>query len=523
MRRACFSSVSRKKTTIGNEMSGMRYKHTVDLSIVLLNYNKLELTRKAVNNIIKDVEGVDFELIIVDNNSTDGTGCYIKALRDSRVKLVLNSENLFFGGGNNSGLEACKGKYVLFTQNDMIFEPYSLRNMIDLFKALPNAGCVGIGGGYINRSGIITEISQWWQNPLRQFEYIPVDFVSGCCMLFERNFLKENGVFFDTNFQFFWEDVDICHQVTKAERINYMLHNGMIGTRHLRSATITPLLGVEEREMIRLASRNYYQKKWKEFYQQPDNIVKGIDYGYLFSNLRLATKENHSVYSCRDNPKEITEHRDDAREIASFEFLEFHGEYKKAAEGYREVIQKNPGNLLAYRNLCRVISESGDLDEQRNIVTEFRTCLNRKLPVVIRRKLLMYIQTAILNVARNYADNANYKEAYRYYDELHNIAQTVPTISLCQIEKAKMKCMMENYPEAEQEMKEWLGKNEFLDLEPMMYAAANFYLGEISYMRNDIEVARDRYLMTLTIDPGHERAKKRLSGLNKVEVRLNKV
>ena len=133
---------------------------------------------------------------------------------------------------------------------------------------------------------------------------------------------------------------------------------------------------------------------------------------------------------------------------------------------------------------------------------------------MLRQQLLQYLQTAILKVARDYANSGDPESAYQHYNELQEIAQTAPTIALCEIEKAKMKYLMGNYHEAEQEMKAWLVKNEFMDLDPMMYTAAHFYLGEIAYKRNDPDVAVDRYAMALTVDPHHLRARKRLLDLN---------
>lgn len=487
----------------------MTAKKTPEASIVLLSYNRLELTKKSVKNILHDLHDVAFELIVVDNRSTDGTRDYLQSLEDPRVRLVLSDENLYFGGGNNLGLDLCRGEYVIFTQNDMTFAPWSIRNLLDLFPLMPEAGCVGIGGGFINSQGIITEISEWCQNPLRRFDYIPVDFVSGCLMVFPRDFLVERRIRFDTRYTLYWEDVDICHQVKKAGRHIYMVHNDLIGTRHLRSGTITPLLGVDERERIRAESEAIYRSKWKSFYREAGNMVQGISYRTFFCGLHLTAPWDVRI------PEEIKEHKEDALQVAQAEFLEFQGDFEAAASAYREVIRENPDNFLAYRNLCRLLSKNGDGEEGRSVIDDFKACLNRRPPVVLRKQLYSYIQAALLKIARHYADTGRYTEAHAYYDELQGLAQTTPTIALCEIEKAKMKYLMGRLEEAEQEMKSWLRKNEFLELEPMMFTAAHFYLGEMAYRKNDPSVALDRYHMVLTLDPDHQRAKKRIEQIRR--------
>jgi GT2 family glycosyltransferase len=87
-----------------------------DLSIVVLAWNKMELTRRCVESIRSGTRSV-YELIIVDNASSDGGADYAKEAAD---KAVMNTENLGFAAGNNSGLAVASGKYVAFVNNDTI-------------------------------------------------------------------------------------------------------------------------------------------------------------------------------------------------------------------------------------------------------------------------------------------------------------------------------------------------------------------------------------------------------------------
>ena len=89
---------------------------TPNLSVVVLAWNKLELTRRCVDSIRSGTSG-DYELIVVDNGSTDGGAEYATAAAD---KAVINSENLGFAAGNNSGLAVATGTYVAFVNNDTV-------------------------------------------------------------------------------------------------------------------------------------------------------------------------------------------------------------------------------------------------------------------------------------------------------------------------------------------------------------------------------------------------------------------
>jgi len=89
---------------------------TPNLSVVVLAWNKLELTRRCVDSIRSGTSG-DYELIVVDNGSTDGGAEYATAAAD---KAVINAENLGFAAGNNSGLAVATGAHVAFVNNDTV-------------------------------------------------------------------------------------------------------------------------------------------------------------------------------------------------------------------------------------------------------------------------------------------------------------------------------------------------------------------------------------------------------------------
>ena len=89
------------------------------LSIITLTYNKLKYTKKYVESLFKYTK--DFELIIVDNGSTDGTREYLQSLNN--VKLIFNDENIGFSKGNNQGLTIAEGEYIAFLNNDILLYP----------------------------------------------------------------------------------------------------------------------------------------------------------------------------------------------------------------------------------------------------------------------------------------------------------------------------------------------------------------------------------------------------------------
>lgn len=100
------------------------------LSIITLTYNHLDYTKKFIESLYKYTK--DFELIIVDNGSTDGTREYLKTL--SGIKLILNDNNLGFSKGNNQGLEIAEGEYIGFLNNDILLYPNWFEELEKVFQ-----------------------------------------------------------------------------------------------------------------------------------------------------------------------------------------------------------------------------------------------------------------------------------------------------------------------------------------------------------------------------------------------------
>lgn len=91
------------------------------LSIITLLHNKLEYTKKYIESLYKYTK--DFELILVENGSTDGTLEYIKSLKYENIKTIINKENLGFSKGNNQGIDIAEGEYIGFLNNDILLYP----------------------------------------------------------------------------------------------------------------------------------------------------------------------------------------------------------------------------------------------------------------------------------------------------------------------------------------------------------------------------------------------------------------
>ena len=202
------------------------------LSVITLTLNKLDYTKNFIESLNKYTK--DFELIIVDNGSTDGTVEYIKCIPE--IKLIQNSENLGFSKGNNQGIEVAKGEYIGFLNNDILLYPNWFEACEKVFEC-ENAGFVSprhINPHYDNT------------NPDKYIKYFQAfhydkpyeksfDECVFSCVITKREVLDEIGVFDEKFFPAFFEDNDLKYRAIEAGYGIYVTNEA--GFYHFGSVT----------------------------------------------------------------------------------------------------------------------------------------------------------------------------------------------------------------------------------------------------------------------------------------------
>mgnify|MGYP001540893004 CR=1 FL=1 len=84
----------------------------MDVSVIIVNYNTQGLTSDCIESIIAQTSAVEYEIILVDNASTDGSKEVFA--QDKRIKYIYSDQNLGFGRANNLGIREAKGRYLFF-------------------------------------------------------------------------------------------------------------------------------------------------------------------------------------------------------------------------------------------------------------------------------------------------------------------------------------------------------------------------------------------------------------------------
>ncbi|MBU1261695.1 glycosyltransferase family 2 protein, partial [bacterium] len=197
------------------------------VSIVILTHNKLELTKECIESIYEFTDPSTFELVIIDNASTDATPPYLSKISHQykNIKGIYNDQNISFARGCNQGAGVAEGDYLLFLNNDTRVTPNWLDEILLVFKNEEKAGIVGsrllYPDGRLQHAGVV--LTLWNGLPInidvnvegevpRTLETRKVFAVTGACMLIRKNlFFDCKG--FDEEYVYGYEDIDLCMKV----------------------------------------------------------------------------------------------------------------------------------------------------------------------------------------------------------------------------------------------------------------------------------------------------------------------
>lgn len=113
----------------------------MDVSVIVVNYNTRQLTDDCISSIVDKTKNVSYEIILVDNHSTDGSREFFT--NDSRVHYVYSNENLGFGRANNLGVEKARGKYLFLLNSDTVLLNDAISMLFSKMEELSDVGCLG--------------------------------------------------------------------------------------------------------------------------------------------------------------------------------------------------------------------------------------------------------------------------------------------------------------------------------------------------------------------------------------------
>lgn len=239
-----------------------------NVSIIIPIFNKKELTLSCLRSLNGIDTNVNFEVIIVDNASTDGSKEELENLKDGlRYNLIYihNEINYGFAKGNNIGSKSASFNNILFLNNDTIAKEDFLSSSLKILNS-NNVGIVGIkllypdssiqhGGIAFNDKKRPEHIYKFYAGNYPLADYIlPLQAVTGACLFIKKSlFEKLNG--FEESYINGWEDIDLCFRVRKIGLAVY--YNGQAKIYHFES---------QSDNRLKFATQNseLFYSKWKD-------------------------------------------------------------------------------------------------------------------------------------------------------------------------------------------------------------------------------------------------------------------
>lgn len=240
-------------------------------SIVILTHNQLPFTRCCIDS-IRLLTDEPYELILVDNGSTDGTPGYLKTLAasDPRVSVILNAENRGFPAGCNQGTSIARGAQVLLLNNDTVVTTGWLARLLRALHSVPE---VGLAGPCSNRVSGEQQIPVAYSDDLNGLDgfawergrghdgqHEATDRLVGFCLLIKRAVIDAVGLLDEQFGVGNFEDDDYCRRAAKAGFRAVIARDAFV--HHVGGATFRAS-GVDYESLLRQNAEKF-QAKWGE-------------------------------------------------------------------------------------------------------------------------------------------------------------------------------------------------------------------------------------------------------------------
>lgn len=212
----------------------------MDLSIIIVNYNTKKLTIQTIQSLIDTINNMEYEIIVSDNNSTDGS---VEELisKFPQVKIIRNKDNYGFSKANNIAIRQSKGDYILLLNSDTLVMDNCIEKCLNEIKNDKEIGALGckvlLSNGTLDHAckrGFPTpqaslfyilkldklftdnkKLGQYTMGYLSEEKINEVDSLTGAFMMLGREVIDKVGLL-DEEFFMYGEDIDWCYRIKKA-------------------------------------------------------------------------------------------------------------------------------------------------------------------------------------------------------------------------------------------------------------------------------------------------------------------
>lgn len=248
----------------------------MDLSVIIVNHNTLGLTQRCIDSLFHNTHTLEFEVIVVDNGSTDGS---VKALKqDERILLVPLGRNIGFGQANNQALKLALGRNILFLNPDTVLLNNAAEQLSELLDN--NATVVACGANLYNDAlqpalsfrrmlpSLRSEVDELLMQLPERIRYgrnryfnhtrqeLRVGYITGADLMVKRGALERIGGF-AKEFFLYYEDTDLCRRLSS---IGDLVSLPSAHIQHLEGASFTTRHIRKRRLLLAERGRDSYYK-----------------------------------------------------------------------------------------------------------------------------------------------------------------------------------------------------------------------------------------------------------------------
>ena len=217
----------------------------MQLSVIIVNYNVKYFLEQCLHSVQKACRQIESEIIVADNNSTDGSRAYLED-NFPAVKFIWNSDNIGFAKANNIALQQASGEYILFLNPDTLVAEDCFEKCISYLQSHKEAGALGVkmldgAGTFLKESkrsfpspvtsffklsglaGLFPQskiFSKYHLGYLNENASNEVDVLAGAFMMIPKKVLDKTGSF-DEDFFMYGEDIDLSYRIQEAGYKNF--------------------------------------------------------------------------------------------------------------------------------------------------------------------------------------------------------------------------------------------------------------------------------------------------------------
>jgi GT2 family glycosyltransferase len=239
-------------------------------SIIVVTYNNLHLNQMCLQSIFRRTAYPNYEVIVVDNASTDGTAEWLagEGAHEPRLRVIANGDNRGFSAANNQGLRAARGEFVCLLNNDTVVTQGWLATLIGHFHNSPKLGMVGpttnmagneakVPVGYSD----IADLHRWANGycRLHESETLPMKMLGFFCVVLRREVYERVGELDESFGVGYFEDTDYCY---RAHRAGYELRCARDAFVHHWQGASFRLLGDDSFADIYRKNQVLFESKW---------------------------------------------------------------------------------------------------------------------------------------------------------------------------------------------------------------------------------------------------------------------